>query len=108
MGKRYQDFKGRYIIISGGKMKKDEIENGIRILTESLKNSKRKIKYKKDISYLRKMDGKFLDNSKEDRFLLCSVILTEDLEKVRLLDPVIEKIAKKQEIKFEDLGDIEI
>ena len=89
-------------------MKKEEIENGITILTEVLKKSNRKIKYKKDISYLRKMDGKFLDNSNEERFLLCSVILTEDLEKIRLLDPIIEKIAKKQEISFEDLGQIEI
>ncbi len=89
-------------------MKKDEIIEGMKLTVKFLKESRRKIKYKNDVSYLRKMDGKFLDNSKTERFILSTVILTEDLEKIRLLDPVIQKMAKKQNIQFEDLGDIEI
>lgn len=89
-------------------MKKEEIEEGLKILTDAFKNSRMKIKYKKDVSYLRKMDGRFLDFSNEEKFILGTVILTEDLEKIRLLDPVIEKMAKKNEIKYEDLGEIEL
>ncbi|NHI91758.1 MAG: hypothetical protein EAX96_04580 [Candidatus Lokiarchaeota archaeon] len=89
-------------------MKKEDIENGIKIYLESLKNSKMKIKFKKDVSYLRKMDGKFLDSSNKVCHVLGNIILTEDPEKVRLLDPVIQKMADKRSIKFEDLGEVDI
>ena len=89
-------------------MKKEDIEEGIKIFIENLKESRRKIKFKTDVAYFRKMDGKFLDTSKKVRYILGNIILTEDPESIRLLDPVIRKMAIKREIKFEDLGDIEI
>ena len=87
-------------------MKKEEIEEGIKILIDYLKDSKTAIKFKTDVSYLRKMDGKFLHSSNQVGYILGTVILTEDPEKVRLLDPVIQKLAIKRAIKFEDLGKI--
>ena len=89
-------------------MNKEEIEEGIKVFIEKLKESRRKVKFKTHTAYFRKMDGRFLGASDKERFILGTVILTEDPESIRLLDPVIKKIAIKREIKFEDLGDIEI
>lgn len=89
-------------------MKKDEIENGIKIFIENLKTSRTKLKFKNDVAYIRKMDGKFLDSSNQDRYILGSIIFTEDPEKVKILDSVIQKITEKRNIKFENLGEIDI
>lgn len=89
-------------------MKKDEIENGIKIFTDTLKSTKTKLNFKNDVCYLRKLDGRFLDSSNQERFILGYVLLTEDPEKIQLLDLMVQKGIEKRNIKFEDLGEIDI
>ena len=90
------------------KLKKEDIEKGLKLFTETLKDTKLKKDFTEDVSYLRKLDGKFLDSSNQECFILGSVLIAEDLEKVALLERVTRKIIEKQNVKFEDLGEVEL
>ncbi|MHA1385723.1 MAG: hypothetical protein ACTSR3_18380 [Candidatus Helarchaeota archaeon] len=85
-------------------MKKEDINKGIKIFTDFLKNNKIKIDYKEDVSYMRSLDGTFLDSSNKERYILGYVLITEDPEKLALLDKMVNKGVKKRNIKLEDLG----
>ncbi len=87
-------------------MKKQDIEKGIEIFVETLKNSKTKIDYKEDICFMRKLDGKFLDSNNEVRSILGYVLISEDPEKIALLEKMVIKGAQKRNIKVEDLGEV--
>ncbi|MFX1450315.1 MAG: hypothetical protein ACFFCM_05710 [Promethearchaeota archaeon] len=87
-------------------MKKEAIEKGIELFIETLKNTKIKIDFKEDICYMRKLDGKFMDSTNNVRNLLGYVLITEDPEKIELLDKMVKKGAEKRNIKLEDLGEI--
>lgn len=89
-------------------MKKEDIEKGLKLFTETLKETKLTIDFKEDVLYLRKLDGKFLDSSNQVRSILGYVLIAEDLEKIAFLKRVVNKIIEKQNVKFEDLGEIEL
>ncbi|MFX0137573.1 MAG: hypothetical protein ACFFDN_28300, partial [Candidatus Hodarchaeota archaeon] len=69
-------------------------------------STKIKIDYKEDVSYMRKLDGKFMDSTNQVRNLLGYVLITEDPEKLALLDKMVNKGVQKRGIKLEDLGEI--
>lgn len=87
-------------------MKKEDIEEGIKIFAETLKKVPVRIDFKKDTCYLRKNDGVILDSSNKERYVLGYVLITEDQEKAALLDKMVEKGVQKRNIKFEDLGEL--
>lgn len=87
-------------------MKKQDIEKGIEIFVETLKNSKTKIDFKDDICFMRKLDGKFLDSNSEVSNILGYVLISEDPEKIALLEKMVIKGAQKRNIKVEDLGEV--
>ncbi|NVM01732.1 MAG: hypothetical protein HWN67_05330 [Candidatus Helarchaeota archaeon] len=87
-------------------MKKEDIEKGIELFIETLKNTKIKIDYKEDVCYMRKLDGRFMDSTNQAKNLLGYVLITEDPEKLALLEKMVNKGAQKRNIKLEDLGEI--
>ena len=87
-------------------MKKEDIEKGIDLFIKSLKNSKLKIKYEEDIGYMRSLDGKYLGPSNKDCNILGYVLITEDPEKLALLDKMVYKAVEKNNFTFEDFGEV--
>ncbi|MHA1377165.1 MAG: hypothetical protein ACTSRG_02170 [Candidatus Helarchaeota archaeon] len=87
-------------------MKKADIEKGIELFTDTLKNIKIKLDYKEDVCYLKSLDGKFLDSANQECHILGYVLITEDPEKLTLLDKLVKKGVTKRNIKLEDLGEV--
>ena len=87
-------------------MKKEDIEKGIDLFIKSLKNSKLKIKYEEDIGYMRSLDGKYVSSTKKDCNILGYVLITEDPEKLALLDKMVYKAVEKNNFTFEDFGEV--
>ena len=87
-------------------MKKKDIEKGIELFIKTLKNTKTRIDYKEDVSYMRKLDGKILDSTNQTRNILGYVLISEDPEKIALLEKMVSKGVQKRNMKLEDLGEI--
>ena len=87
-------------------MKKEDIEKGMSLFTNFLKNQRIKLDYAEDVCYMRKIDGIFQDSTGQKLYVLGHILLTEDPEKLELLDKMVIKTAQKQNYKLEDLGEL--